>query len=216
MLEARGLRQDYAGRTVLDVGELRLEPGTRLAVVGPNGAGKSTLLRVLAFLEPPAAGTLLLDGRPVATDSERHAARRRVTMVEQRPFLFRGGVLDNVAWGLLARGEGAGAHARALAALDLVASRTLAGREAQALSEGEVQRVAAARALALEPAVLLLDEPTSGADAAARQALTAAITAAQAARPMSVCVASHQLEEVWRWTDRLLALQDGRPVSVTP
>ena len=216
MLEARGLRQVYGGRTVLQVDAVTIEPGTRLAVVGPNGAGKSTLLRALAFLERPAAGTLHLHGRPVTSEAERRAARRRVTLVEQRPFLFRGGVLENVAWGLSATGARGDLGARALAALDLVASRALAGRDARALSEGETQRVALARALARDPDVLLLDEPVSGADRAARLAVTDAIAAVQAARPMGVCLVSHLLEEAWRWADRFLALQDGVPTSVSP
>src|SRR5579859_6749439 len=159
MLEATALRQEHEGRLVLDVPSLRLEPGTRLAVVGPNGAGKSTLLRLLAFLDRPRSGTLALDEKPVVTLRQRRRARRRVTMVEQRPFLFRGTVLENVAWGQLARGASADeARRAALDALTLLQAKTLAARDARSLSEGEVQRVAVARALAVAPDVLLLDE----------------------------------------------------------
>jgi tungstate transport system ATP-binding protein len=217
MLEATGLRQEHQGRTVLDVPSLRLEGGTRLAVVGPNGAGKSTLLRLLAFLDRPAAGTLALDDRPVVTGRQRRRARRRITLVEQRPFLFRGTVLENVAWGQLARGASAEAARRAaLDALTMLQAKTLAARESRSLSEGEIQRVAVARALALAPDVLLLDEPVSGADRAAQQALYTAITTAQGLRPMAVCVASHLLEDTYRWADRHLALLNGVPTPVTP
>jgi tungstate transport system ATP-binding protein len=217
MLEATGLRQEHQGRTVLDVPSLRLEGGTRLAVVGPNGAGKSTLLRLLAFLDRPAAGTLALDDRPVVTGRQRRRARRRITLVEQRPFLFRGTVLENVAWGQLARGASAEeARRAALDALSLLQAKTLAARESRSLSEGEIQRVAVARALALAPDVLLLDEPVSGADRAAQHALYSAITAAQGRRPMAVCIASHLLEDAYRWADRHLALLNGVPTPVTP
>src|SRR3990172_7484100 len=104
MLEARGLRYDAAGRTILDLAALALGSSERLAVVGPNGAGKSTLLKLLALLEPPTAGTITLDGVPLGTAPARRAARRRVSLVEQRPFLFRGAVIDNVAYGLRCRG----------------------------------------------------------------------------------------------------------------
>jgi molybdate transport system ATP-binding protein len=137
--------------------------------------------------------------------------------VEQRPFLFEGSVVANVAWGLAARGAGREAAARAARdALDLLRSSALADRDARALSEGELQRVAVARAIATAPDVLLLDEPVSGADRATQHALTAAIADLQARRPVAVCVASHQLEEAYRWADRILALHDGEPVPVTP
>jgi tungstate transport system ATP-binding protein len=217
MLECRGVVQRYGQRTVLRVDALTVEAGARLALVGPNGAGKSTLLRLLAFLETPREGSISVDGHAVVTAAARRAARRRVTLVEQRPFLFRGSVLANVAWGLHARGVPAAAAARAAReALTVLEGGPLAERDARALSEGEVQRVAVARALALQPDVLLLDEPVSGADRAAQHALYAAIAAAQMRRPMAVCVASHQLEDAYRWADRILALHDGAPTPVTP
>ncbi len=217
MLEARGLRYDAAGRTVLELATLTLGAGERLAVVGPNGAGKSTLLRLLALLEPPTAGTITLDGAPLATARARREARRRVTLVEQRPFLFHGAVIDNVAYGLRCRGVPAHeASQRARAALALIEAEPLASRDARALSDGETQRIAVARALAATPDVLLLDEPVSGADRAAQRALYAAILAEQARRPLAVVVASHQLEDAYRWADRMLALHDGRASPVTP
>ena len=217
MLEVQGLRQAYGGRTVLQVETLRLDAGARLAVVGPNGSGKSTLLRLLAFLERPAEGTLTLDGRPVVSGRQRRLARRRVTLVEQRPFLFRGTVLENVAWGPRARGASRdGARRAALDALTQLQAKTLAAHEARTLSDGEVQRVAVARALATSPDVLLLDEPASGADRAAQHALYAAITGAQGRRPMAICVASHLLEDAYRWADRIFALLGGVPTPVTP
>jgi len=217
LLELAGITQTYGERTVLRIESLRIARGARLAVVGPNGSGKSTLLRVLAFLDPPASGEVRLHGAAVAGRAARRAARTRVTLVEQRPFLFKGTVLDNVAWGLRARGRPRPDIERAArTALALLGSEGLAGRDARAVSEGEVQRVAVARALATEPAALLLDEPVSGADRAAQHALYAAIATAQAERPLAVVVASHQLEDAYRWADDLLALHDGAPTPVTP
>jgi tungstate transport system ATP-binding protein len=217
MLEALGVTHAYGPRTVLRIASLALAPGDRLALVGPNGAGKSTLLRLLALLEPPTAGEIRLDGRALTTERARREGRRRVTMVDQRPFLFRGTVVENAAWGLAARGATPGAAREAAReALALLHSADLAERDTRALSDGEAQRVAVARALAPRPDVLLLDEPTSGADRATQQALAAAIAADQARRPLAVCVVSHQLEEAYRWADRILALHDGVPVPVTP
>ena len=217
MIEARGLAHTYEGRTVLALDHLALAAGCRLALVGPNGSGKSTLLRLLAFLEAPDAGTLLLGGHEVRTGGDRRAARRSVTLVEQRPYLFRRTVLENVAYPLRLRGApAAAARRRAHEALDRLQLGPLAGREGRALSDGEAQRVAVARALAAAPDVLLLDEAVSAADRAAQHALFAAIADEQGRRPRAVCFASHLLEEAYRWSNDLLALHQGVPVPVTP
>ncbi len=217
MLELSAVLQRAGGRTVLDVPALRIETGTRLAVVGSNGSGKSTLLRLLAFLEPPTAGTVALDGRQVTGAAERRAARRRVTLVEQRPFLFHGTVAENVGWGLRARGAPADRASAAVGeALDLLQLAPLSARPARELSEGEAQRVAMARAIATGADVLLLDEPVSGADRAAAASLFAAVESVRRSRTVTVCVASHQLEDAYRWADRVLALHAGTPVPVTP
>ena len=215
--EAATLRQEFGGRTVLSLEALAVPAGARLAVVGPNGAGKSTLLRLLAFVDVPAAGTIALEGRPVETAAARRAARQRVTLVDQRPYLFRGTVLGNVAYGLRARGVGASEAAeRAGAALARLKLRELAGRDTRALSEGEIQRVAVARALAVEPVALLLDEPVSGADRAAHHALFEALAAEQERRPLTIVFASHLLEDAYRWAGDLLALHQGQASPVTP
>jgi tungstate transport system ATP-binding protein len=215
--EAVGVEVAYAGRTVLVLDALAVEPGTRLAVVGPNGAGKSTLLRLLAFVEAPTTGTVSLEGRPVDGRAARRAARRRVTLVEQHPYLFRGTVARNVAYGLEARRLGrAAVHARVDAVLARLRLRELAARDVRTLSGGEIQRVAVARALVLEPVALLLDEPVSGADRAAHHALFEALAAEQARRPLTIVFASHLLEDAYRWADTLLALHQGRPSPVTP
>jgi tungstate transport system ATP-binding protein len=217
MFELRGVRMAYDGREVLSIDRLVVERGSRLAIVGPNGAGKSTLLRVLAFLEQPDEGTISLDGVEVRGERARRAARRRVTLVEQRPFLFRGTALDNVAFGPRARGLTRGDAKRlALEALVQVTAELLAERDARELSEGERQRVAVARALAAAPDALLLDEPAAGADRAWQHALYAAIATVQAQRGVTVCVASHHLEDAYRWADHVLALHHGRPAPVTP
>ena len=217
MIEARGITRRYEGRTVLALEHLALAPGCRLALVGPNGSGKSTLLRLLAFLEAPNEGTLRLGDREVRTGRDRRAARRRVTLVEQRPYLFRRTVLENVAYPLRVRGvPAADARRRAHEALDRLQLGPLAARESRALSDGEGQRVAVARALAAEPDVLLLDEAVSAADRAAQHALFAAVADEQGRRPLAVCFASHLLEEAYRWSNDLLALHQGTPVPVTP
>ena len=212
VLELRGVRHRYDGRVVLDLERFAVPPGALIAIVGPNGAGKSTLLRLLALLERPTEGAVLLDGRPADL-----ALRRRVTLVEQRPVLLRGTTRQNLEFGLRVRGI---RRTEVNRLVDNVAGRLgitpLLDRRRHELSDGEVQRIAVARALAVEPDVLLLDEPASSADRAAAQSLYHALAEERARRPLAVCLASHQLEDAYRWADDVRALADGRLSPVTP
>ena len=216
MLSARALKKSYGGKLAIAVDALDLEAGSITALVGPNGSGKSTLLRLLAFVEPPTAGTITLDGMPVTTAAERRRGRKRVTLVEQRPFVFPGTARDNILYALsLQRVRGSDAALRTDEALERLALTDLAHRPARALSEGEIQRVALARALALKPTVLLLDEPLSGADRAAVRQLYQALADEQAAGA-ALCYATHQVEDAYRWSDRVIGLAEGRLSPVTP
>src|SRR2546423_1105589 len=213
MLELVAVRHRYDGRVVLDIERFAVAPGSGVAIVGPNGSGKSTLLRLLALLERPSEGEVRLDGVPVAGAGP----RRRITLVEQRPVLLRGTVRENLAFGLQVRGI---RRTEVNRRVDSVAGRLgitpLLHRRRHELSDGEVQRVAVARALAVEPDVLLLDEPASSADRAAALSLYRALAEERARRPLAVCLASHQLEDAYRWADDVRALADGRLSPVTP
>src|SRR5439155_1080543 len=210
MVELRAVRHRYAGRVVLDFDQFALPQAAAVAVVGHNGSGKSTLLRLLALLERPTEGSVLWNGTVVP---RRPAAslRRRVTLVEQRPVLLHGTVRDNLVYGLEIRGFGRSAVNGIIGdVVDRLGLGPLLGRRRHELSEGEIQRVAVARALALRTDVLLLDEPASSADTAAAGALYRALAAERAARPFAVCIVSHQLEDAYRWADDIRALPDGR------
>jgi len=216
MVELRAVRHRYAGRVVLDFDQFALPQAAAVAVVGHNGSGKSTLLRLLALLERPTEGSVLWNGTVVP---RRPAAslRRRVTLVEQRPVLLHGTVRDNLVYGLEIRGFGRSAVNGIIGdVVDRLGLGPLLGRRRHELSEGEIQRVAVARALALRTDVLLLDEPASSADTAAAGALYRALAAERAARPFAVCIVSHQLEDAYRWADDIRALADGRLSPVTP
>ena len=214
MLELVGVEHRYEHRVVLDIERFQVAPGSRVAIVGPNGSGKSTLLRLLALLERPTRGEVRLDGAVVTGSA---GTRRRVTLVEQRPVLFRGTVRENLEFGLRLRGNG---RTEVNRMIDNIAGplgiTSLLDRRRHELSDGEVQRVAVARALAIEPDVLLLDEPTSSADRAAAQTLYRALAEERARRPLAICLASHQLEEAYRWADDVRALADGKLAPVTP
>jgi tungstate transport system ATP-binding protein len=166
------------GERRLRAERLELSPGRVHALVGPNGAGKSTLLRLVAGLAAPERGRVQIEGAPV-------------TLVHQRPYLFRGSVGRNVAFGLRARGvPRTEARARADAALAAVGLPDYARRPARALSGGEVQRAALARALVLQPAVLLLDEPTAGMDAGGQEMFRALVARWRGGKGPTVLVAA--------------------------
>ena len=208
VLKLSGVRHIRGGRQVLAIDALELRAGERLAVLGPNGAGKTTLLRLLAGLEAPSAGSVELDGARVAgADLD---VRRRIGYATQRPGLLSTTVIRNVElplrWRRLAPTR---RRQAALAALERLNVAHLAERKALSLSGGEAQRVSLARALAVEPQVLLLDEPASGLDAEAHRAFFDDLESALDDRATTVVQVTHRADEALRLADRIAILIDG-------
>jgi ABC-type multidrug transport system ATPase subunit len=187
-IEARSLHLARGGREVLRGVSLEVPAGLVTALIAPSGAGKSTLLRCMNRLVAPDSGEVLLNGQDIR-DLEPRTLRRRVGLVAQSPVMLPGTVRENV---LYAIDEPTDDRAvRALCAAGLAAD--FAGRPAKELSGGEAARVALARALARDPEVLLLDEPTAALDhdIAARVGATLRELAAGG---LAVCLATHDLE----------------------
>lgn len=208
------LRKSYGEtnpRLVLDVEALEIYAGEVLAVVGPSGAGKSTLLRLLNFLERPTSGMLEFEGQPVPADPPL-TALRRVTTVFQRPLMLSRSVYDNVAFGLRLRGESA--EGRVAAALASVGLTMMARWPAGRLSGGEMQRAALARALVLEPAVLLLDEPTANLDPNNVGLIEAILRRPNPARGTTLVLVTHNIFQARRLAGRVAFLLGGRLVEV--
>jgi ABC-type sulfate/molybdate transport systems ATPase subunit len=208
VLRLREIRHRRGGREVLQIDQLDVAAGERLAVLGPNGAGKTTLLRLMAGLERPTAGIVEIDG--VQTVHADAGVRRRIGYATQRAGLLSTSVQRNVELPLRWRGTGREARrAAALDALRRLGVEHLAGRRAPALSGGEAQRVSLARALALEPHLLLLDEPAAGLDAEARRSFLDDLAGVLADRSITVVHVSHRPDEALRLVDRVAVLVGG-------
>ncbi len=183
---------------------LSIGAGERVALIGANGSGKSTLLRLLHGLVPHASGAML-----------QRAPRSRQAMLFQRPHMLRASVATNVALALWLRGGGWRASRQAAhEALGRVGMTDLATRNARTLSGGQQQRLALARAWALHPEVLLLDEPTASLDPTAKREVEALI--AEAAEGRTLIFASHNLGQVKRLATRVVYLEQGRVVADLP
>ena len=218
MLTVENLHKRFGAFQALRGVSFGVERGEVVCIIGPSGSGKSTLLRLLALLERPTAGRVALDGAVVWDGGGALlAARRRVTLVEQRPMLFAGTSLENLGFGLRVRGiRRTEVNRIAGAVAERLGLTPLLSRRRHELSAGEVQRLAVARALVPRPDVLLLDEPTSSADRAAAQTLYRVLDEERRERGLAICLASHQLEDAYRWADDIRALADGRLSPVTP
>ena len=220
-LEAVALRFAYGGRTVLHDLSLRVASGEFVGLLGPNGSGKSTLLRLLAGLLRPAAGEVRFAGRPVSEYSRRELARR-VAVVAQEPVLPEGFTVAELV--LLGRTphlrafqpEGPADFAAARRALAVVDCLDLAERRLGELSGGERQRAALARALAQEPELLLLDEPTTHLDLAHQQAMLAALARLNCEAGLTVLAIFHDLNLAAASCARLVVLREGRLVADGP
>jgi tungstate transport system ATP-binding protein len=217
LLEIRDLKVKKGGATLLSVPSLQLAPGEVLSLVGPNGAGKSTLLLSLSGIEPPAAGQLLFRGKPVEGREANLAYRRSIAMAFQEPLLFDTTVLGNVAMGLRLRGLPAPeARRKALENLERFHIAHLAERSARTLSGGEAQRASLARALAVAPEILLLDEPFGSLDPPTREALLDDLELTLRATRTTTVFATHDRLEALRLADRLAVMNRGTIVQVGP
>jgi iron complex transport system ATP-binding protein len=213
-----GVVAAYGAGRVLDGADLELAAGEQVALLGPNGSGKSTLLRVVAGTLRPEAGTVELFGRPIST-WDRGDVARAVTVLPQGQELPAGfrvaevvalGRIPHAASWFATSAEDEAAVARALVDADV---ETLADRRVEALSGGERQRVLLALALAQEPRLLLLDEPTAHLDVGHQLALVGLLDGLRRVRGLTVLAVLHDLTLAQRFADRTLLLHGGRVVS---
>lgn len=207
-LAVDGLVFEAGGRRLIDGVSLELPRGGLTAVLGPNGAGKSLLLRLCHGLLVPTGGTVRWAG-----EAGMGGGTRRHAMVFQKPVMLRRSARANVVHALAASGVAGGErHERADQALERFGLSGLAGRPARLMSGGEQQRLAIARAWALRPEVLFLDEPTSQLDPGVTRQIEQMLSAL-VAEGVTLVMATHDLGQARRLADRVLFLDRGRLVE---
>jgi len=205
----------YGQREVLSIDKLSVSEGRIYTILGPNGSGKSTLLRIMALLLKNDSGSLKVLGETVTWEKEQLLKlRRQITLVTQTAFMFQGSVMYNVAYGLKARHlPSREVKRRAQKALEMVGMAPWQNSDARTLSGGEKQKVALARALVLNPRILLLDEPTSNIDSASAAEIEKHIRLINREQGVTVVMVTHNLFQARRLADEILFLSEGRIVE---
>jgi len=212
-IEVRSLTKTFGAFKALDGVDLKVAKGELLALLGPSGSGKTTLLRIIAGLDWPDSGDVAFDGENALA---RGAGERHVGFVFQHYALFRHmTVFENVAFGLrvqprAVRKSEAAIRARVKELLDLVQLDWLAGRYPHQLSGGQRQRIALARALAIEPRILLLDEPFGALDAKVRKELRQWLRSLHHEINLTSIFVTHDQEEALEVANRVVVMDKGR------
>jgi ABC-type nitrate/sulfonate/bicarbonate transport system ATPase subunit len=207
VVRAQGLTKVFrdprhrADVVALEAVDLSLADGEFVTLIGPSGCGKSTLLFMVAGFEPPSEGTLTLDGRPITGPGP----DRGVVFQEYALFPWLT-VLENVGYGLREQGHGAGRSALARRYVELVGLQGFEGRHPHELSGGMRQRVALARVLAINPRILLMDEPFAALDEQTRFSLQAELLDVWEAERKTVLFVTHSIEEAVFLSDRVIVM----------
>jgi iron(III) transport system ATP-binding protein len=211
MVEFKNVTKRYGAVTAVNDVSFRIEAGTLATLLGPSGCGKTTTLRLIAGLEIVSAGSIAIAGRDVTSAP---ASERDVSMVFQSYALFpHMNVLENVAYGPTVSGDRA-AKDKAREKLRMVGLEALASRMPSELSGGQQQRVAVARALVLEPQVLLFDEPLSNLDAKLRRRVREDIRELQQSLGLTVAYVTHDQQEALAVSDRIIVMSNARIAQV--
>ncbi|WP_134701862.1 phosphate ABC transporter ATP-binding protein [Ammoniphilus sp. YIM 78166] len=206
---------EFEGRETLSIPHLELQAARRYAVVGPSGSGKSTFLRLTNLLEKPAKGQMRLFQKnlPVKgySRSEQLELQRQMVYVSQKPVMFDISVFDNVAMGLRYRNlSKVEINERVEAVLQAVRLTGFTDRRAVSLSGGEAQRIALARALVIEPKLLLLDEPTSNLDPMNIEIIEEAIHQIYKQIGVTIVMVTHNLQQARRVGDEIIFVHQGK------
>ncbi len=211
ILEAKNLKIERGGAVLLNIPSLSIDRGEVLALIGPNGAGKTTLLQTLSYLLKPFQGEIFFKGKKVEANHSVLGYRRNLAMVFQEPLLFDTTVFNNVASGLKIRGMTKGEiRERVTEQMKRFGIGHLSDRSAKTLSGGEAQRTSLARAFALRPEILFLDEPFASLDPPTRQSLIEDLELILCQTGTTTVFATHDRTEALRLSNRIAVMNSGK------
>ena len=219
LLRVKELKKIYNDKIVLNIDSSSFEKSKIYAIVGPNGSGKTTLINILSLLDKPNSGYLFYKEQNIYNNSTTNILkiRRQMTLVHQKPFLFQTSVFNNISYGLKIRGFSAqDIKDKIIKVLKMVGLPSFEKRDSYQLSGGEVQRVVIARALALGPEILFLDEPTANIDMRHIDVIERIIKKINQKTKTTVIFATHDLSQAYRLADETISLLDGKIVSHVP
>jgi tungstate transport system ATP-binding protein len=217
LLEIRNLIVERGGAVLLDLPSFQVEAGEIVSLIGPNGAGKTTLMQAVASLVKPSSGNIYFRGEEIDSHSSRLSYRRRLAMVFQEPLLFDTTVYENVASGLKIRQlQKPETEERVLAELSRFGISHLRTRSARTLSGGEAQRTSLARAFAVRPEVLFLDEPFASLDPPSRESLLGDLERILRETRTTTLLATHDRTEALRLSDRMAVMNGGKILQIGP
>ncbi len=209
-LELSRISKSYHDQQVIQDCSFTFAPGGTYVIMGPNGCGKSTLLRIAALLEKPDRGEVKFMNGETPLSPDIHL-KRRLTMVFPRVGVFNTTVARNVAYGLGIRGITKDEmQDRVDKALELVRLAHKRGQRALTLSSGETMRLGLARALAIEPDILFLDEPTTSIDVANTEIIEQVLLKISQDRKLTLIIVTHDAAQAQRFQGRLLHMRDGK------
>jgi len=217
ILEAQNLHVTRAGAHLLDIPSLTLHEGQILSLIGPNGAGKTTFMQTLAYLLRSFQGEIAFRGKKVGPDLSVFEYRRKLAMVFQEPLLFDTSVFNNVASGLRIRGIGKKEiYWQVTDNLDRFGVAHLVDRSARTLSGGEAQRTSLARAFAIKPEILFLDEPFASLDPPSRESLVEDLQRVLRETQTTTMLATHDRMEALRLSDQIAVMNGGKILQLGP
>lgn len=210
-INIKGLKKYFNDRLVLDIDEITFNPGTVYGIIGPNGSGKTTLIRIISGIDKQYVGLVMYENEDNSNISFDYA-REEIAMLHQKPYIFNTSVKENIEIGIRARGGREFKDAYNI--IELLGLESIKKRNAQKISGGEAQRTALGRILAINPKVLILDEPTSNIDIENTAIIESTIIDLMKDKDKTVLLITHNIFQAMRLCDVIVCMDKGKVMEI--